>query len=79
MGINALIVNAVIIFIEINSSLGSARPKQIAEPAFVFVVGGYGADELRALRNGSRHLGESQHAVKNAARKQLLGVAGVTQ
>ena len=45
---------------------------------FVFVIGGDGADELCSLRNGSRHLGEPQHAVKNAAREQLLCIAGMT-
>ena len=45
---------------------------------FVLVVGGDGADELCALRNRSRHLRESQHAVENATREQLLRVAGMT-
>jgi len=53
--------------------------KSTAERAFVFVVGGDGADELSALRDGSRHLGESQHAVQNTAREQFLRAAGVTQ
>jgi len=45
---------------------------------FVFVIGGDGADELCSLRNCSCHLGEPQHAVKNASREQLLRIAGMT-
>jgi len=41
--------------------------ESVVERAFVFVVGGYGADKLGALRNGARHLGESQDAVQNTA------------